>query len=545
MTKERSEEVLLVALALSVALHVLLMIYAKPRVMTHVAAGVERMNRRAPMKVVSEPLRDRAAVKIESLADVEAAQAAPDAKEDAHVVAPGLEGMDGAKAALEALAAVSEVVDGVKPKAEEAHRFREESLKLDDRGSAKVPVVEIETPSALPAPTAGGFAQIAAPAAAPAAAEKRFEAAAVTAPVPEIESPAGELPKEEKRDEALGESFTPGREVFEKVDERIVEREKAAVRELVDAPDAEELAKFVNVALSAASDGAWTYFKVMFSPRHELETVPKDFVVLIDASGSIGRERIKSIRSAAGNILRSAANSGDRFNLVAFRDRYSYAFRSWQECNGESFARADKWLSNVAAHGRTDVFATIRSVLTLPRAPERPLIALVVTDGEANSGVSSTAEILSRFTALNDGLISVYMYGVKSSANRELIDLLTRGNRGESFVFGGSRWRAGSGIEGLTERFRDPVLSDLRVVFSSGTKAEAYPRRLRNLYRNGTLELLGRVKTGTREISFSIKGLNGKRAYEGFFTLPLSAAASDSSVIAKWRAEQQLDMKLK
>ncbi len=545
MTKERSEEVLLIALALSVALHVLLMIYAKPRVMTHVAAGVERMNRRAPMKVVSEPLRERAAVKIDSLADVEAAKAAPDAKEDAHVSAPGLERTDGAKAALEALAAVSEVVDGVKPKAEEAHRFKEESLKLDDRGSAKVPVVEIETPSSLPALTAGGFAQIATPAAQPAAAENRFEAAAAAAPVPEMGSPAGELPKEEKRDEAVGESFTPSREVFEKVDERIVEREKAAVRELVDAPDAEEFAKFVNVALSAAGDGAWTYFKVMFSPRHELETVPKDFVILIDASGSIGRERIKSIRSAAGNILRSAANSGDRFNLVAFRDRYSYAFRSWQECNGESFARADKWLSNVAAHGRTDVFATIRSVLTLPRDPARPLIALVVTDGEANSGISSTAEILSRFTALNDGLISVYMYGVKSSANRELIDLLTRGNRGESFVFGGSRWRAGSGIEGLSERFRDPVLSDLRVVFSSGTKAEAYPRRLRNLYRNGTLELLGRVKAGTREISFSIKGLNGKRAYEGFFTLSLVAAASDSSVIAKWRAEQQLDMKLK
>ena len=543
MTKERSEEVVLIAMALSVALHALLMIYAKPKVMTHVAAGVERVGRRAPMKVVSEPLRDRA-VTMDSLADIEAAKAAPDAKEESLVAAPGLEGTDGARAALDAVAAVSEVVDGVKPKAEDAHRFDEKSLKLDDRGAAKIPVVEIAVPASLPGTQAGGFAPIAAPAA-PSAAEARFEVAASAAPVPKIESPAGELPKEEKREEAAGDAFTPSEEVFEKVDERIVEREKAAVRELVDAPDAEEFAKFVNVAVSAASEGPWTYFKVMFSPRHELQTVPKDFVVLIDASGSIGRDRIKSIRSAAGEILRSATNSGDRFNLVAFRDRYSYAFRSWQECSGESFARADKWLANVAAHGRTDVFATISSVLTLPRDPARPLIALVVTDGEANSGISSTAEILSRFTALNDGLISVYMYGVKSSANRELIDLLTRGNRGESFVFGGSRWRAGSGIEGLSERFRDPVLSDLRVVFSSGTQAEAYPRRLRNLYRNGTLELMGRVKAGTGEVAFSIKGLNGKRAYEGFFRLPLATAASDSSVIAKWRAEQQLDMKLK
>ena len=61
------------------------------------------------------------------------------------------------------------------------------------------------------------------------------------------------------------------------------------------------------------------------------------------------------------------------------------------------------------------MFSTISSVLTLPRDPGRPLIALVVTDGEANAGVSDTGAILSKFTALNDGLVSVYMYGVKTS----------------------------------------------------------------------------------------------------------------------------------
>ena len=272
----------------------------------------------------------------------------------------------------------------------------------------------------------------------------------------------------------------------------------------------------------------------MLSPRTDLPTVPKDLVVLIDASGSIGRDRISSIRTAARRVLRSATNSGDRFNFVAFRDRYSYAFKTWQECTEESFRRADKWLSNVAAHGRTDVFATIRSVLTLPRTPERPLIALVVTDGDANSGVRSNAEIISRFTALNDGLVSVYMYGVKSSANLELIDILTRGNRGESFIFDGMRWRAGAAIDGFSERFRDPVLSDIRVVFSAGTVAEAYPRRLRNLYRGETLEFFGRVRAETGKVAFSLKGLNGRRAYEGFFSLPFSGVGADRSVVQRW-----------
>ena len=436
MTKERSEEVLLIAIVLSVALHILLMVYAKSRVMTHVAAGVERQSRRPPMRVTGE-LPGVRPVRIDAIDDIKAEKDAPLAQENSRVSAPGIDSA-GSSAVMPGFEnAAAAVVDGIKPKTEDAYRFEEESLKLDERGSVKIPVVEIETPAVRPMTADGGYAG--APAAAvPVAIAPRSAAPAVAVPVPAADE-IGKLPREEKLSEVQSESFTPASEVFEKVDERIVEREKAAVRELVDAPDAEELAKFVNVAATAQTEGPWTYFKVLFSPRSNLPVVPKDFVVLIDASGSIGKDRIKSIRAAARGILRSAANSGDRFNLVAFRDRYSYAFRSWQRCTGESFAAADRWLSSLAVHGRTDVFATISSVLTLPRDPQRPLIALVVTDGDANSGVSSTAEILSKFTALNDGLISVYMYGVRSTANRELIDTLTRGNRGESFVYDGMR----------------------------------------------------------------------------------------------------------
>ena len=542
MTKERSEEVLLIAIVLSVALHILLMVYAKPRVMTHVVGGISRQERRAPMRVTGE-LPKMQPVKIDAIKDVQASKPAPEAKSVESLVVPGLEGTGEAPALPEAVAAAA-LAESVKPKSEEAYRFSEEALKLDKRGSIKIPVVEVEVPSAQMASASEGFGG-ASPVALPVAAPEFVAPKAPAATVPMAEKPVVEPAREKLVRESAGTSFTPPSEVFEKVDERIVELEKAAVRELVDAPDAEELSKFVNVTASAKNEGQWTYFKVMFSPRRDLQTVPKDFVVLIDASGSIGKDRMNSIRSAARRILRSATNSGDRFNLVAFRDRYSYAFRSWQECTAESFARSDKWLAAVAAHGRTDVFATIRSVLTLPRSPERPLIALVVTDGEANEGVSSTAQILSKFTALNDGLISVYMYGVRSSGNRELIDTLTRGNRGESFIYDGMRFRAGSGIEGLTERFRDPVLSDLRVVFSAGTAAEAYPRRLRNLYRGGVLELTGRVPAGTKEIAFSLKGLNAKRAHEGFFRIPLKSLGADSSIPTQWQKERNIDLKLR
>jgi hypothetical protein len=324
-----------------------------------------------------------------------------------------------------------------------------------------------------------------------------------------------------------------------------VEKEKAAVRELLSVPNAAPVEQAADCALVAGVDPAdpgWRYFKIVFSPRRgadALPVVPKDVVIIIDASGSIGSDRLIRCRNAAKAILRSCMNSGDRFNLVAFRNRFSYAFRQWRECDAPAFAAADKWLSNLAAHGRTDVFSTIRSVLALPRDPARPVIALVVTDGDANEGVSETAEILSRFTALNDGLISVYMYGVKKEANRRLIDLLTRGNRGESFVHTGSRRRSGEELEPLAQSFRDPVLTDLRVRFSAGSSAEVYPPLLKNLYRGETVEIVGRCPVAVKELIFTLKGLAGAKAYESLYRVGFDRAAPASpSLPIRWREEK-------
>ena len=421
-----------------------------------------------------------------------------------------------------------------------AEKFEASPLELPESNAPDpLPVAEFSVPKsrALTAPELAPGAAFAMPASFGVPEAKITVPTFSTAPVERTAIVAEKKP--------AAPEFVPSQEVYDRVDEKIIEQEKDAVRELMAVDEATPLEKFVNLSASRSEDAQWTYFRLNVAPKQELPVVPKDVVIIIDASGSIGSERLASCRHAAKQILRSAFNTGDRFNLVAFRNSFSYAFRRWQECDQTSFSAADKWLSNLSAYGRTDVFGTIRSVLTLPRDPTRPLIALVVTDGDANAGVSDTAQILSKFTDLNDGLVSVYMYGVKESANRELIDVLTHGNRGESFIYGGLRWKAGSGIEKLSDRFRDPVLSDIRVVFSANSQAEAYPRLIKNLYRGDTVTIVGRVPKGRSEVAFSLKGLNGKKTYEAFFKVPLGKIATDPALAGAWAEEAAIDAKLK
>ena len=538
MTRERKEEVVLVALVVSLAIHVGLMSYARPRIMTRTTVGLPTSVARGPMRV-TKSLPEVEPVRIGSLIDTAPRQDAPPIQGEGIPLVSEM----GVVASVVPEPAAPNVT--IEPPQLERTSFDIRPVSIDtDVVSAKIPMSRIETPVARPtdeqAPAIDRLVSVA------------------TAPV-DITLPAiGKDPdsvflpsgiasawiKPTMRDQPKPEEFKPAEEVFERVDEKVVAEEKKAVKTLVQQDNAVELESFVNLTMNATHFGKYVYFKVMLEPRTTLEVVPKDVVVIIDASGSIGSDRMGSIRRAAKKILRSATNSDDRFNLVAFRNKFSYLFRSWQPCTQKTFDLADSWLGNLVAHGRTDVFSTISSVLTLPRHPVRPLIALVVTDGDANEGVSDTAEILSRFTKLNGGLVSVYMYGVKSSANRELIDVLTHGNRGESFIFDGWRWSAGDGIEKLSERFRDPVLSDLQIIFSADTPAEVFPRTLKNLYRGETLSFVGRVPTGTKEVAFSLVGLNGNRPHEGFFRLPLAATPIVQGLDNEWLAEMRIDAKL-
>ena len=95
------------------------------------------------------------------------------------------------------------------------------------------------------------------------------------------------------------DDFVPVAEVMSEVDEKVVEQEKLAVRDLLDVREAKELAKFVEVGANSAAAGKWTYFRVKIDPLEDLKVVPKDVVVLMDASGSIANDRLRSCRAAA------------------------------------------------------------------------------------------------------------------------------------------------------------------------------------------------------------------------------------------------------
>ena len=538
-------DVLLVALIVSIVVHIAVMIWARPKVMTSVARGLARVSRHVNT-VKREEVPEGDLTEMSLMDDEQAKKDAPEINEEELLKLSALSTMN--HIPLDENAELTAPEPGEVTREVENYRVLEAPAVFESApivfspGKQSVEMrAYFEPPEFKAEPT------------------PKIELAMETDPVeaPEDVAPDFEVVEEslssaeESEPEKLVKDkqpeFTPAEFVAPEVDEALVEQEKSAVKELIDSYEAIEISEAVDFASFRQVKDGYTYFRVTLTPKPELPIVPKDIVILIDTSPSVGRDRLSSVKDAIKRLIVHGTNTGDRFNVVAFSDKFQYAFTSWQDCNLNSFNAAEKWIDNRVLHGWTDVFSVIRSVLTLPRDPKRPIIALVITDGDANAGVSQTAQILSQFSALNDGLISVYMYGVKRSANRELIDVLTRGNRGESMIYREGFFRdrafAGDDIDGFSDRFKQPVLTDLRVVFAADTEAEAYPTLLRNLYKGNSVDIIGRVKGEPESVAFSLKGLAGDKAYEGFVRLPLGGMQMAQNIVKDFDTEVEIERK--
>jgi Mg-chelatase subunit ChlD len=321
---------------------------------------------------------------------------------------------------------------------------------------------------------------------------------------------------------------------------REVQAQIAALQESIEYVPIDELLAVGLETYRDPQEPGRVYFRVGIQPRSDknLPVIAKDIVFVQDVSASISEERLTFCRRALTAALETL-NQGDRFNVVAFRDSTENCFPGWTAVTPESKQAAATFVADLHSFGQTDVFGSLRSLMKLPRDPKRPMVAFLVTDGKPTFGLTESAKIIGEFSKLNNGMISIYMYGTQGSANVYLLDMLTYCNRGAAKVLAGNRWDIPGSMAKEYEGIRNPVMGDVSVIFDSASKSEVYPKRSTNLYKDRPLELSGVCPEGTDELVFQVRGLAADKGYDSIFRLSLTRHAKQGTPAVKARWAQQ------
>ncbi len=285
-------------------------------------------------------------------------------------------------------------------------------------------------------------------------------------------------------------------------------------RLIADTSTREFAASFLGYRPVASEPG---YFLLMLHPSisKEVDTTPKNVVLVLDKSGSMRGEKIEQARNALLYVLDHLPEK-DRVGIVVY-DGNVQTFRS------ELISAADKremesartFVRSMGASGSTNIDLGLESAMQLLKGVDGKSYIVHLSDGVPTVGETDERKIVANFNKLNKERHRIFNFGVGYDVNSRLLNRLSRDGFGQTF-FVDPVQNIEEPVSALYDRLGQPALSDLRWEIvdrdgkDRGSVADVYPNVIPDLFSGDQTTVFGRYR-GSGEATLVLTGkLGGK-----------------------------------
>jgi Ca-activated chloride channel family protein len=276
----------------------------------------------------------------------------------------------------------------------------------------------------------------------------------------------------------------------------------------------------------------------------QTEVVDKDFILIIDVSGSMTGNKISDAKQAAHYVLDNL-NPNDRFNIVAFSSS-SFAFSTnLQSSSPINVSNGHAFVDGLSATGTTNISSSFD--LSIPMfsssLAQNAKVVVFLTDGQANGGISNTTDLVAHVNGLVQGVglsydFSLFCFGV-DGANQQLLNQLANQNNGASFFINSAT--LSSVMTDFYNTIQNPVILGTQIHFDPPIVTEVYPIQLPNLYLGQQLVVFGRYDSvATTQVTIS--GYNYGSAVSYSYSLNLADTVQEEyGFLPKMWAKKYID----
>jgi Ca-activated chloride channel homolog len=263
------------------------------------------------------------------------------------------------------------------------------------------------------------------------------------------------------------------------------------------------------------------YFMMLLSPRAELakmQQVPRDFVYVLDTSGSMRGKRIIQARAALKYCLNNLTEN-DRFAMIHFATTVTKYHNGLQPATKANLEAARQWVDGLEAVGATAIDDALKEALAMRSSDETRTFTMVFfTDGQPTWGVKDPVKILENVKKNNNGNTRIFSFGVGDDVNTVLLDSLADTTKAVSTYVRESE-DIEAKVSSLYAKISNPVLANLKLTVGEGiTLSEIYPQELPDLFHGTQLVVFGRY-TGKGSTFVKLEGNIGKDKKEFVYEL--------------------------
>ena len=244
--------------------------------------------------------------------------------------------------------------------------------------------------------------------------------------------------------------------------------------------------------VSHKSAGATTgTFMLTVTPGNELQPIAegRDWVFVLDKSGSMRTKYAKltdGVTRALGQL-----RSNDRFRIIGFKSDSSEITNGWQTADAASIDRWGRTIRNTSTGGSTNLYAGIKAGLNKLDG-DRTSALILVTDGEANVGVTEKKEFLGLMEQHDVRLFTAIM---GNGANRPLLQSMTKASNGFAVSVSNSDDVIGKLME-FSSKATHEALHNVTLKINGVNTSNITPQILPSLYRGEQLTVMGHYQQG-------------------------------------------------
>ncbi len=262
------------------------------------------------------------------------------------------------------------------------------------------------------------------------------------------------------------------------------------------------------------------------------EILPREYVFVVDVSGSMSGKPIETAIHLFGNLLEKT-NEKDMFNVIKFAGDNKVLFSKAEPATMENLQKGFDFLGDESGYGGTELLEALKKAMTLPKLEKYSRSVILITDGF----ISADLEVI-EYLSQNLDKGNIFPFGIGESVNRYVIEGLANVSMSEPFIITDME-DADKEADKFKEYIDSPVMTDIKIDFEGLDVYDIIPEKIPDVYAQRPIIISGKFRGAPEGIVY-VNGQNGKQEMKTYFEVERFAQEDTSQVLKYLWARRKL-----